>query len=274
MSIVAGETPEELPAVSSEQPSHGSPVLRGAGRALAYAFRVLPERLRFRAATLVARWLEPAIAITPAFAARAKLRTDDLREISLDMLLMMLTRHGTTFRPALRIDGPEHLPPPGAGPVLVVSPHTMLSVLFLRHLEDAGYEPFVIAAYPGMRIPGTRNRARVLGPSPALLLKVRGILAEGGMVTAMIDRDRPERRNSSVETMGGPVFVSDALLQLAVRCAARIVFLATKMDDASCVVVRLSAPSGDTDHVAAIVAQFADFVDGAQLIGAIRRPPA
>jgi lauroyl/myristoyl acyltransferase len=239
----------------------GNPALRAAGRAVALLFRAIPERLRFSAATAVARCLAPAIRRTRAFEERTKLNTDDLRETSLELLLMMLTRHGTTFTPRLRVQAEEHLPQPGTGPILVVSPHTMLSMLFLRYLEDRGFEPFVVAAYPGLRTPGTRLPARVLDPSSGLLLKVRRLLRDGATVTAMIDRDRPERRNAEYEISAGRLFVSDALLQLALQHDAHVVFLATRLDERSRIVFNLAAPSRPAADVRGLAAEFAGFVD-------------
>jgi hypothetical protein len=239
----------------------GNPALRFAGAAVALAFRIVPERHRFGIALLAARCLEPLIRRTSAYAERSKLHTDDLREISLDLLLLMLTRHGTTFTPRLQVQPLEYLPPPGAGPILVVSPHTMLSMLFLRYLEDRGYEPFVIAAYPGLRTPGTRLPARVLDPSAALLLKVRRLLRDGATVTAMIDRDRPERRNAEYQISAGRLFVSDALLQLALQHDAHVVFLATRLDERSCIVFNLGSPSRLAADVRGLAAEFAGFVD-------------
>jgi lauroyl/myristoyl acyltransferase len=237
-------------------------MLRGTGLIVALAFRALPERLRFRAAIVVARWLEPLIALTRGYQERTRLRTDDLRETSLELLLMMLTRHRTTFDPVLHVDGIEHLPAAGSGPNLIVGPHTMLSTLFIRHLDDAGHDPVVITADPDQGVPGRRTRARVVCPSPVLLFRVRRYLEEGNTVAGMIDRRETERHSATVKTSGGPVFVSDALLQLAVRHGARIVFIATNLDDASRIVIRLASPSHGSHDVHDIVTDFADFVAG------------
>lgn len=244
---------------------------RAAGWLAALCFRLIPEPSRFAAAVALAHALEPIVDRTRAYAERAKLRTDDLRETSLDLLLMMLTRYGATFQPSLRVEGFEQLPQPGQGPLLIVSPHTMLSMLFLRYLEDRGYSPFVIAEYPRLRIPGTRASARVLSQSPALLFRVRGLLARGRTIATMIDRDRPERRHLSVTTGAGDLFVSETCLQIALRQQAPIVFLAARMDDASNVVCRLGSPSGMARNVARIVDEFAEFVHASREIGGARR---
>jgi hypothetical protein len=235
---------------------------RLAGRLSAYFFRALPTSTRFPAAVRVARSLEPLVRRTRAYADRAKLQTDDSRETSLDLLLMMLTRHGTTFRPELRVDGVENLPPPGTRPILVVSPHTMLSMLFLRYLEDEGYAPVVIAEYPGLRIPGTREPARMLSQSPSLLFRVRRLLEERQTIATMIDRDGPRRRHATVSSRDGQLFISEACLRLALRCQAQVVFLATRMDDESNIVCRLDLPSRQARQVRQIIAEFAAFVNG------------
>jgi lauroyl/myristoyl acyltransferase len=195
---------------------------------------------------------------------RARLRTDDLRETALELLLMMLTRHRTAFDRVLHVDGLEYLPAPGSGATLIVGPHTMLSTLFIRYLDDAGHDPIVIPADPDQGVPGRRARAHVLSPSPALLLKARRSLEEGRTLAVMIDRGEPERRSSTVQTSAGPVFVSEALLQLAIRHRARIVFIATRLDQASRIVTRLSAPPRGASSVPDIVAAFADFVEDTQ----------
>jgi hypothetical protein len=248
-----------------------SPVLRASGAVLALAFRLLPRTKRFRAARNVARCLEPLIARTAAYEERSRLGTDDLRETSLELVLMMLTRHGATFDPIMRIDGDVPLRRSGNCPTLIVAQHTMLSVLFLRHLEDAGHAPFVIAADPHLRIPGTMRPARVLCPSPALLFRVRRLLSDGRTIAAMIDRHAPERRGSRFETARGPLFLSDALLRLGLRTRAHIVFLATAIDDQARVVCRLSAPSIQSDNVEDVLADFVRFTDEGGQPGAAER---
>jgi hypothetical protein len=262
-------TPPSTESVPVTPGASGSRLLRSAGLAVAAGFRLVPEARRFDAAIAVARWLEPLIARTRGFQERARHRTDDLRETSLELLLMMLTRHGTTFQLMLRMEGAEHLPGAPNGGTLVVGSHMMLNNLFTRYLEDAGQQAFVIS--PDQHcIAGTRTPARVLSPSAGLLFRVRRHLADGHTVVALIDRGAPERRNRAVQTASGTMLVSDALLQLAIRQNARVVFLAAKMDDSSRVVIRLSAPSSRTD-LNQILRDFADFIDEAQRIGALRR---
>ena len=242
----------------------GSLAFRAAGLAVALAFRVIPGRFRFQVAIIVAQWIEPLIGRTRAYADRAQFRTDGLRETSLELLLMMLSRHGTIFHPDLQIDGLHHLPSGRNGGTLLVGPHTMLSRLFVRYLEDAGIETWVIdSANPDQRIPGTRAAAHVLLPSATFFFKVRRLLADGKTVIAMIDRGEAENRASSVETGAGRVFVSYPLLQLAMRQRAKVVFMAARVDESSRVVIRLSVPAADSIALSETLSDFVTFMEKA-----------
>jgi hypothetical protein len=232
--------------------------LRFAGIAVAVAFRLVPQRLRFPAAALFARAIEPFIRHTRAYQTRAAMRVDGLRETSLQLVLMLLTRYGTTFDPLVQVAGAEHLPPAGAVPLLLISPHTMLSLLFPRVLHDRCYDPLLISADP-IRFYGTTTDGRTLLPSPAMFFEVRRAFRSGGTVMSMIDRGDPERRNELFQTAKGPFRVSSALIRLALRSGARIVFFAAKIDPASRVVIHLGAPSHE--GVAGVVNDFVQFVD-------------
>jgi lauroyl/myristoyl acyltransferase len=249
---------------SGPREAQGSQALRTAGFGVALAFRLIPAKFRFQAAIVVARWIEPLVKRTRAFADRSLLSTDGLRETSLELVLMMLSRHGTVFSPALHINGLDHMASNGHGGTLIVGPHTMLTRLFVRYLEDAGTETWVISSEPIERIPGTRATARVLHPSATLLFKVRRLLAQGKTVISMIDRGKAEPRASSVETSAGRVFVSHALLRIGLRQRARIVFIATRMDEQSRVVIRLSAPASSSRGLPDTLADFVAFMDEAQ----------
>jgi len=250
--------------VTQSEPQ-GSRVFRAAGLAAALAFRVIPVGFRFKIAIIVARSIEPLIARSRAYADRAQFRTDGLRETSLELLLMMLSRHGTVFHPTLHIDGLDHVPSASHGGTLIVGPHTMLTRLFVRYLEDAGIETWVIdSANPDQRIPGTRAAAHVLLPSAMFFFKVRRLLADGKTVISMIDRGEPESRASSVETGAGRVFVSYPLLQLALRQRATVVFVAASIDEWSRVVIRLSVPASESGALPDTLGDFVMFMNEAK----------
>src|SRR5687767_12870281 len=82
---------------------NGNPVLRAAGRLVAVALRALPRRRRFGAAVSLARAIEPVIRRTGAYKTRRSHGSDTLREISLELILMVLTRYGTGFDPLLAV---------------------------------------------------------------------------------------------------------------------------------------------------------------------------
>lgn len=233
--------------------------VRFAGFAVAVAFRLVPKRLRFRAAVLFARAIEPLIRTSRVHQERAALRIDGLRETSLQLVLMLLTRYGTTFDPLVEIAGAEHLPTAGAGPLLFISPHTMLSLLVPRVLRDRGYEPLVLISTFPIRFYGTADDGNTLVPSPEMFFEVRRAFRNGETVMSMIDRGDPERRNALFRTVKGPFRVSDALIRLALRSGARIVFFAVKIDAASRVVLHLGSPS--SEGVSGVVADFVQFVD-------------
>ncbi len=243
----------------------GSHAFRVAGLGLALAFRVIPARFRFQAAITFARWIEPLIKRTPAYAGRAQFRMDGLRETSLDLVLMMLSRHRTVFHPDLHIEGLDHLPAIRNGGTLLVGPHTMLSRLFVRYLEDIGIDTWMIDSdNADQRIPGTRAAARVLLPSATLYLKVKRLLAGGKTIIAMIDRGHAESRASRFETDAGHVFVSYPLLQLALRQRAQVVFIAARVDARSRVVIRLSVPAPESRVVSETLRDFITFLDKAR----------
>src|SRR5687768_5630896 len=238
----------------------GSRTLRAAFSVLALLFRAIPERRRFDAAIHVARAIEPLIARTRGYQQRTRLQTDSLRESSLELLLMTLTRNGTTFPTPIRVEGAEHLPTPGSGGALIVGPHTMLSTLFIRLLEDVGLRPIVIAANEFSMV-GTRSPVRVLLPSPQMLLKVRRLFREGRTIAAMIDRGEPERRNRAIQRDSGALLISYPLLRLALLQRVKVIFIATRLDADSQVIVRLSVPPVQRESVEDLVNDFAAFVE-------------
>jgi hypothetical protein len=228
---------------------------------------VIPKRLRFPAAIVAARWLEPVVRRTGAYELRRQQRTDGLPEISLDLVLTTLTRHGTTFEPCVTFEGFEHLAASKGVGTLLVGPHMMLSMLVVPYLVDAGLDPLIIFAVPHLPVPGRRETARVLLPSPGLLRAVRRELINGAFVGGMIDRSEPERRTATVETSAGEILVSDALLRVAVRQGARILFIGSHLDAQSRVVLRLATPCASSASVEEILGDFARFADGRPSLG-------
>jgi hypothetical protein len=133
---------------------------------------------------------------------------DGLREVSLDLVLMMLTRHGVLYDPRITIIGADLLPQPGAQQAtFLASTHTMLGLLFVRHLYDSGVAATIVAADP-FKVSGTRRDAAVLMPSRTFFVKVRDLFADGGTLIAALDRAEPERRNRRIATTQGDFLIS------------------------------------------------------------------
>jgi len=194
-----------------------------------------------------------------AWAARRELRTDNLGETSLELILTELTRRGVEYDPVIEFDGEEHLPRPGdERPCLLACAHMMLNSLIARHLYDT-HVPFAgMTAEKGMRYPGTRVRVDAITPTESPLIKARQRLSRGGHVSSMIDRDVAERRTLGFETVNGPLFVSTALLQIAVRMDARVIFFGTRLRGDRVVMTLREAEETSVEGQAA---EFARFVD-------------
>jgi hypothetical protein len=91
---------------------------------------------------------------------------------------------------------------------------------------------------------------RLIHPTPAFLLQVRKVLREQGVVGAMIDRDVITTRSTfQVATDRGPVVIADALIHVAFRMKAQIVFHAGYLDGDE-VVVTFDVPSADESRSA------------------------
>jgi len=232
------------------------------GWALAFLFRLLPRRARFRAACRVSFALQPVIRRSRAFALREQLGTDSIRETSLDLLLLMLTRHGTEFDLELIENGGDLLRAGADGrPTLLVGPHAMLVTLVVRLAHDLGFPLIAVSSEP-FRIPGTRLDARVLVPTRTFLVTVREYFARGMHVGALIDRGEAGRRNATVSTTRGAYRVSTPLLEIGLRNGARILFVTAVLDRRRKVRMTIEAPTqGPSTTVDELVGEFVAFVE-------------
>jgi hypothetical protein len=206
--------------------------------------------------------LQPVFLRTKAYRVREHLRTDSIRETSLDLVMMMMMRHGVEYDPRVIVDGADVLPDPSSSaPMLIALPHTMLSVLLPRVLRDRGLSTVGISADP-IKIAGTRTDARILVPSRKLLLTVRELFRNGEIVSAMIDRGEAEPRNVSVSTLRGEFLISTPLLDLALRHRVRVLFASAMLDARGNVVMTFVAPpQNDDTTVDDLLGAFASFID-------------
>jgi hypothetical protein len=129
----------------------------------------------------------------------------------------------------------------------------------IRLFYDRGLDPVVITPDPGMRAAGTTLAVRTVQPSPTFLVKTRDRLRRGELVCAMPDRaEHHGARTVEFVTVSGRVIVAPALMHVAARCGARVIFTEVHADGGS-VVGTIHAPahasSGD-----AITEDFIAFV--------------
>lgn len=202
-------------------------------RAFALTMWTLPRRYRFRAAALLSRALAPVVRRTPLYRAHRRLRIDGVSELALYYALEIMTNSGASFDPALEVEGSRILSDAlerGEG-VLLIAPHALLSQLIFRPLYDMGHVPTVISAAPLAHVYGTRLVVRAVQPSPTFMIRVRSVLRNGGVVCAMVDGEHAAGQGLvNFTTAEGTMVISDALIRLALRCKARVLFTSVRID--------------------------------------------
>lgn len=224
---------------------------------------MLPRRRRFGAAISIARAAVPFVRRTEAFREQRRGNVDGACEIALYFVLNTLTKNGTEFDPVIGVTGDDELKralAAGKG-VLVVSPHMVLSLLMVRFFHDSGYDPVVIAADPQMRVGGTTLTAQTIQPSPTFLVATRTKLRAGRLVCGMPDRaEHSEGRTIEFATANGPIILAPALMQVAARCGAQVIFLKVHVEESGLVAHMIPAPESSADSADAITADFIKFV--------------
>jgi len=230
---------------------------------LAMAVRLVPRRYRFGLAVLIAGAAVPLFRLTNVFRAQLTTRVDGPHEIALHFVLNALTKNGTRFDPEVTVQGYEKFEQAyaaGRG-VMVIGPHAALTLLLVRLFYDEGLDPVVISPDPRMRVAGTTMTVRTLQPSQAFLVKTRSRLRRGEVVCAMPDRaEHHERRTVEFPTSNGNVIVAPALLQVAARCKAEMVFAEVHIEGRR-LVGSIAAPlPASAGKGAALIEDFMDFV--------------
>ncbi|MET0625987.1 MAG: hypothetical protein ABW250_23840 [Pyrinomonadaceae bacterium] len=237
-------------------------IIRAAELCFAAAMRLAPRRQRFRAVMLAADAATPLLRLTSAYREQELKGFDGPREIALHFMLNALTRNGARFDPVIDVRGLEEFErayAAGKG-VLVIGPHAALTLLMIRFFYDRGLDPVVVAPDSRMRVGGTTVTARVILPSPTFLVKTRNSLRRGGVVCAMPDRaEHHGARTVEFDTAAGRVIVAPALMHVAARCGARVIFTEVHAEGRSTVVGSISSPR-DASSGEAITREFMEFV--------------
>lgn len=252
-----------MTAPAGDSTGHRWHLFHRVGLCFATAMRLLPRRHRFGAAVLAARAAVPLLRRTGAYRQQRRTGLDGPSEIALHLVLNTLTKHGTRFDPVIACHGYEELErafAAGRG-VLVLSPHTALSLLNVRRYHDDGMDPLAISADPRMRIAGTTLGVETVQPSPMFLVATRTLLRRGRLVCAMPDRaEHHEGRTMEFATANGRIIIAPAVIQVAARCGAEVVFTEAHVEGGR-VVGTVATPSpASAGSADAITRDFVEFV--------------
>lgn len=232
-------------------------LIRTAERCFAFAMRIVPRQYRFQTALWLAR------ATAPLFSSSAAYREQQIKnfhhpdEIVLYLLLNALTKNGTRFDLEIATNGYEHFERAyarGKG-VLIIGHHAALTLLMVRLFHDKGLDPIVVTPDGSLRVAGTLARAGTIQPSHMFLVQLRTKLRQGRLICAMPDRgEHHVGRTIEFETPAGPVILAPAIIDVAERCGAEVVFTEVRVTGRQ-LVATIAAPSSES-----IIEDFISFV--------------
>lgn len=254
---------QQNPLKADVTPDGGRHFIRAAELCFAALMRLVPRRYRFGAARAVARAAVPLFRMTDAYRVQEMIGFDGPEEIALHFVLNALTRNGTRFDPVVDVRGYEEFErahASGRG-VLVIGPHAALTLLMIRLFYDRRLDPVVISPDPRMRVSGTDVTVRTVQPSPTFLVKTRSRLRRGELVCAMPDRaEHHGVRTVEFTTVKGRVIVAPALMQVAARCGAEVVFTEVHVEGRALVGTLTTPSAASAGAGEAITKEFIEFV--------------
>lgn len=232
-------------------------------RWFAFALRLVPRAHRFHTALWLAR------ATVPIFRATAAYREQELKqfhrpaEIVLFLLLNALTKNGTPVELDIAADGYQLLErayAKGRG-VLLIGHHAALTQLMVRWLHDKGLDPLVVTPDARLRVPGTAVAAGTIPKSRMFLVQLRTRLRRGRLVCAMPDRaEHHPGRTIEVSTAAGAVIIAPAILEVAARCGAEVLFTEVRVTR-NALAATIAAPAASSaGDGRALTADFVSFV--------------
>jgi len=225
--------------------------------------RIVPRRFRFATALLLARVTIPLFRSTAAYREQWIKNFHRPDEIVLYLMLNALAKNGTRFDLEIAVTGYQHFErayAKGKG-VLVTGHHAALTLLMIRFFYDEGFEPVVITPDDGLRVPGTSVVAETIQPSPVFLVQLRNKLRAGKLVCAMPDRaEHHAGRTIEFATPAGAVIVAPAIIEVAARSVAEVLFTEVRVARGR-LVATIAAPATSSAGVApALIADFISFV--------------
>lgn len=187
-------------------------------------FRLVPRRLRFRAAMRAGFALAPLLG--PILLARFGNTVGGARDETLRVLFRAMVRMHLQYDPAIEADvDSELLPALKAGGVVLVSAHFPINAFFIRWLYDHGHEITAVRESPGRGfVWGTRRELDLLPPSQGVMLQLRRKLVEGRALVVIIDRARPSARPMPIETRFGATAIATPIFTLAEKLGVPVFF--------------------------------------------------
>ena len=194
----------------------------------------VPHRFRFGVVLKLARLATPLLRGTEAYQTQMKKGFHEPCEITLHLLLNALTKTDCTFDPTIAIDGYEALERayPKRKGVLLIGHHAALTMLMVRVLYDQNIDQVVVTPDRQLRVPGTGVLAKTIQGSPTFLVQIRNRLRDGKVVCAMPDRaEHQGARTVEFNTAHGSVIFAPAMLQVAARAGAEILFTEVRLKD-------------------------------------------
>lgn len=237
--------------------------IRAAERCFALAMRTVPRQYRFQTVLLLARATVPLLIRTAAYQEQSIKNFHRPDEIVLFLLLNALTKNGTRFDVEFVAKGYHHFErtyAQGKG-VLVTGHHAALTLLMVRFFHDKDAQPIVITPDYGLRVPGTSVTAETIQPSPMFLVHLRTKLRAGKLICAMPDRaEHHGQRTIEFATTAGSVIMAPAIIEVAARCGAAVLFTEVRVEGHQ-LVTMISAPAASAaGNASAIIADFISFV--------------
>ena len=225
--------------------------------------RVVPRRYRFHTALSLARVSVPLFRATAAYREQWIKNFHRPDEIVLYLMLNALAKNGTRFDLEIAVTGYQHFErafAKGKG-VLVTGHHAALTLLMIRFFHDQGFAPVVITPDDRLRVPGTSVTAETIQPSPVFLVQLRNKLRAGKLVCAMPDRaEHHAGRTIEFATPAGPVIMAPAIIEVAARSGAEVLFTEVRVARGRLVATIVAPAAASTGNAPALIADFISFV--------------